>query len=72
MKTFIAATLLTAAAFSFGTSPADARGCIKGALVGGAAGHLAHHGIMGAIAGCAAGHHMANRSVTRTTTMHRY
>jgi hypothetical protein len=35
-------------------------GCLKGAVVGGVAGHLAHHhAVMGAIAGCAVGHHMA-------------
>lgn len=32
--------------------PADAKGCIKGAMVGGAAGHIAgHHGLLGAAAG---------------------
>ena len=42
--------------------PADAKGCIKGALVGGAAGHLAgHHGVLGAAAGCIVGHHEANK-----------
>jgi len=39
--------------------PAEAKGCIKGAIVGGAAGHLAHHGVLGAIGGCVVGHHMA-------------
>jgi hypothetical protein len=35
-------------------------GCLKGAVVGGVAGHFAHHhAVMGAIAGCAVGHHMA-------------
>jgi hypothetical protein len=43
-------------------APAEAKGCIKGALVGGAAGHLAgHHGVLGAAAGCAIGHHEANK-----------
>jgi len=40
---------------------AHAKGCIKGALVGGVAGHFAHHGILGAAAGCVVGHHMANK-----------
>jgi hypothetical protein len=39
--------------------PADAKGCIKGAIIGGAAGHLAHHGLIGAAAGCVIGHHQA-------------
>lgn len=35
-------------------------GCLKGAVVGGVAGHVAnHHAVIGAIAGCAVGHHMA-------------
>ena len=65
MKTFIAALAIAAATISIGTTGADARGCIKGAMVGGVAGHMAHHGIMGAVAGCAVGHHMANRRTTR-------
>src|ERR1700688_4383722 len=44
------------------TAPAEAKGCIKGALVGGAAGHFAgHHGLIGAAAGCVIGHHEANK-----------
>jgi hypothetical protein len=39
--------------------PADAKGCVKGAIIGGAAGHLAHHGLIGAAAGCIIGHHQA-------------
>ncbi len=42
---------------------AEAKGCIKGALVGGVAGHLAHHhGILGAAAGCIIGRHEANKA----------
>lgn len=41
--------------------PAEAAGCIKGAVVGGIAGHLVHHGVLGAAAGCAIGHHRAAR-----------
>src|SRR4026209_1718584 len=36
---------------------AHAKGCIKGALVGGAAGHMVGHGKIGAAAGCVVGHH---------------
>ena len=36
---------------------ADAKGCIKGAIVGGVAGH----GKLGAAAGCVIGHHEANK-----------
>ena len=39
-------------------SPAEAKGCLRGAVVGGVAGHYAHrHAVMGAMAGCAAGHY---------------
>jgi hypothetical protein len=39
---------------------AQAKGCIKGAAVGGVAGHVAgKHGVLGAAAGCAVGHHEA-------------
>ena len=42
--------------------PAQARGCLKGAVVGGVAGHyLANHGWLGAAAGCLIGRHEANR-----------
>jgi len=56
--TFLSLTL--AAALSTGT--ADAKGCVKGALVGGAAGHFVHHhGLIGAAIGCWIGHHEANK-----------
>jgi outer membrane lipoprotein SlyB len=39
---------------------ASAKGCLKGAAVGGVAGHVAGgHGLLGAAAGCAIGHHRA-------------
>ena len=45
-----------------GVTSADAKGCIKGALVRGAAGHFAgHHGFIGAAAGCVIGRHEANK-----------
>ena len=34
-------------------TPANAKGCLKGAVVGGVAGHYTvHHGLLGAAAGC--------------------
>jgi hypothetical protein len=37
---------------------------LKGALVGGVAGHYAHHhGLLGAAAGCAIGRHEANKRI---------
>jgi hypothetical protein len=56
-STLLAAlALATAAAFAV---PAEAAGCLKGAAVGGVAGHMAHHGVLGAAGGCAVGPHMA-------------
>jgi len=45
-----------------GNSTAEAKGCIKGAVVGGVAGHFMHrHTLLGAAAGCIIGHHMAHK-----------
>jgi hypothetical protein len=42
--------------------PAEAKGCLTGAVVGGAAGHYAgHHGLIGAAAGCVIGRHEARK-----------
>jgi hypothetical protein len=41
----------------FAPSVSEAKGCIKGALIGGVAGH---HGLLGAAAGCLVGRHQAN------------
>ncbi len=56
--------LAAAAALTLGAAlaPAQAAGCLKGAAVGGVAGHfVGHHGLMGAAAGCAVGHHEAGK-----------
>ena len=59
MKTVLA--FAAVAALAIVSSPADARGCLKGAAVGGVAGHYAgHHGALGAAAGCLYGRHRAN------------
>ena len=58
MKAIFAFVCLLALA---GSSPAEAKGCIKGAIVGGVAGHMAGHGKLGAAAGCVVGHHEANK-----------
>ncbi|MEG3124689.1 hypothetical protein [Sphingomonas sp. GB1N7] len=49
--------------------PADAKGCLKGAAVGGVGGHLAgHHAVLGAAAGCAIGHHRAAKAARTEKT----
>jgi hypothetical protein len=43
-------------------TPANAKGCLKGALIGGVAGHYTvHHGLLGAAAGCIIGRHEAKK-----------
>jgi hypothetical protein len=61
MKTpLLAALVVTCLAVA--APAANAKGCLKGAAVGGVAGHFAHHhGVLGAAAGCAIGHHRANQ-----------
>ncbi|HEY1637284.1 MAG TPA: hypothetical protein VGF62_02070 [Rhizomicrobium sp.] len=45
-----------------GNTAAEAKGCIKGAMVGGVAGHfMHHHTLLGAAAGCVIGHHVAHK-----------
>ena len=55
-KIVCALTLLSLAA-----APVLAKGCIKGAAVGGVGGHLVGkgHAVAGAAIGCAVGHHRA-------------
>jgi hypothetical protein len=49
-------------------APAQAAGCLKGAAVGGVAGHYAgHHGVLGAGAGCVIGHHEATKHAREKT-----
>ena len=45
------------------SSEVQARGCLRGAAVGGVAGHFAHHPILGAIAGCVTGRVVAKRQL---------
>ncbi len=43
-------------------TPANAKGCLKGAVIGGIAGHYTvHHGLLGAAAGCIIGRHEAKK-----------
>ena len=60
-----AAAVLTLATSGLAAGTAEAKGCIKGAIVGGAGGMLVHHPFIGAAAGCAVGHHMAHEKAKR-------
>ena len=70
MKSFlIPAALVFGLIAGGGASPAQAAGCLKGAAVGGLAGHVAgHHGVLGAGAGCVIGHHEANKQAHQQST----
>ena len=62
MKWVVLASAVVLGATILPGAPAQAAGCVKGAVVGGAAGHfLGHHGFIGALAGCAIGHHRAEK-----------
>ena len=62
----VLALALTAGVMS---SAANAAGCLKGAAVGGVAGHFAgHHGVLGAGAGCVIGHHEASKHARQQAT----
>ena len=61
MKTSLLAVSLVVclAAFSQG---ANAKGCLKGAAIGGVGGHVVGgHGVAGAAIGCVVGRHQANK-----------
>lgn len=62
MNMFKTSLCISVAALAFLPGISNAKGCLKGAAVGGIGGHVAgHHGLIGAAAGCAIGHHLANK-----------
>lgn len=61
--------MIIAAAILIASVPCgEAKGCIKGASVGGIAGQMAGHGKAGAAPGCAIGHHEANKAADKANT----
>ena len=61
MKSVIIAMALVSS-LTFVSQAAEAKGCLKGAAIGGVGGHVAGgHGLLGAGAGCLVGRHMANK-----------
>ncbi len=62
----VARAALVAVVTLVGVGAAEAKGCIKGAIIGGIAGHyLAERGVVGAVAGCLAGRALAKRNAQR-------
>ncbi len=72
MRTVIVALVLGSTALT--ASPSLAKGCIRGAIVGGVAGHYVGkgHALAGAAAGCAiAHHHYAQQAKAAKVAAHR-
>lgn len=70
MKSGLVIATLATLALVGPTAPADAAGCIKGAIAGGVAGHYAGgHGVLGAMGGCVVGRHLANNKAARDAQM---
>lgn len=66
-----AAFALAVAGVVLSSTPAPAKGCLKGAVVGGVAGHyVGHHGLLGAGAGCIIGHHEATKHARERERAH--
>ena len=64
MKTIIVGFV----AIALSSVAAEAKGCIKGAIVGGVGGSMVGHGKLGALAGCIVGRHEANKTNANKTT----
>jgi hypothetical protein len=65
MKALIFASIIIALSL---VGSAEAKGCLKGAAVGGVAGHYSgHHGLLGAAAGCVIGRHEASKRAQMQT-----
>ena len=66
-----AAFAVAVTALALGSTPASAKGCLKGAVIGGVAGHfVGHHGLLGAGAGCIIGHHEAAKHARERERAH--
>jgi hypothetical protein len=62
MKPIVSGAMLALVVGAFLSGPADAAGCLKGAVVGGVAGHYAgNHGLLGVGAGCLIGRHYVKK-----------
>jgi uncharacterized protein YcfJ len=73
MKRVLIAAALVAMTGALPLAPANAAGCLKGAMVGGVAGHyVGHHGLLGAGVGCLIGRHHANKTARQSTTQDNY
>lgn len=73
MKTILTVAVAAIIAAATVPGPANAAGCLKGAAVGGVAGHfIGHHGLIGAGAGCLIGRHNANKRAAQQQQYNRY
>ena len=73
MKSIATLGLALMMALSISSPAANAAGCLKGAVVGGVAGHDAgNHGLLGAGAGCLIGRHYAKKHAREQMMQERY
>ncbi|MEO5867560.1 MAG: hypothetical protein ABIS14_07170 [Sphingomonas sp.] len=72
MKTPAIAAAFALAASALAVAPADAKGCLKGAAIGGVGGHFVGkgHGVAGAAIGCWVGHHHAKVAAKKAAMHH--
>jgi hypothetical protein len=64
-RTKIGAALAICGVAALAAPSAEAKGCIRGAVAGGVAGHMFHHGVIGAAAGCVAARHYYKEKALR-------
>ena len=73
MKSIATLGLALMMALSIWSPAANAAGCLKGAVVGGVAGHYAgNHGLLGAGASCLIGRHYAKKHAREQMMPDRY
>ena len=70
MRKIIPLALSAALVMTAAPSQVMARGCLRGAMAGGVAGHyMHHHAIVGAMGGCIAGHEYYKHKDRRAAMM---
>jgi len=71
MRKIVPLALSAALVMTAAPSPVMAKGCLRGAVAGGVAGHyMHHHAIMGAMGGCIAAHQYYKHKERRAVMMH--
>ena len=70
MRKIIPLALSAALIMTAAPNAVMAKGCIRGAMAGGVAGHyMHHHAVMGAVGGCIAGHEYYKHKAQKAAMM---